>query len=110
MLVTWGTKKWELCSVICIIFLFGFGTYSVITAIIAGHQIWWYNLALPLFGLSTLGLLLLVREGKNTLSNIVKYGFNPVAEGSEIEEDRESLRESVDKIDPDDRYYEDDSE
>ncbi len=110
MQVTWGSKRWELGTAICIIFIFGYGTYVVVIDIIAGHQIWWYNLSLPLFALTILGLLLLVRLGKKTLDNIVNYGLNPVSKEPQSEDDVESLHDIVDNIDPDDRYYEEERE
>ena len=73
----WGTKKWEICEAICIILILGLGIYYVATGLLRGSEIWWYDLALPLFAFSGLGLLLLVRMGKKTMTNVAKYGFNP---------------------------------
>ena len=110
MTITWGTRKWEVTSAICIILIFGYGTYVVLIDILAGHQIWWYNLSLPIFALTILGLLLLVRIGKKTLSNIFSYGLNPSSKESPIEDDVQPIQDYIDNIDPDDRDYEEERE
>ena len=110
MSIIWGTKKWEICSAICIIFILGLGIYYVIAGLSSGSHIWWYDLALPLFAFSGLGLLLLVRMGKKTLSNIAKYGFNP---SSAKENDGTYLgdeRSYPDETYQDNKYFADDKE
>jgi len=103
----WGTKKWEIITAISIIFIFGYGTYVVVLDIITGHPIWWYNISLPLFALTILGLLLLVRQAKATLGNILSYGFNPSSKETQMEEDKEVsnvLADDADRND-DDKYF-----
>ncbi|TFG29063.1 hypothetical protein EU527_16450 [Candidatus Thorarchaeota archaeon] len=102
MNVIWGTKKWQFISAILIIFIFGYGTYTILMDIIAGHPIWWYNASFILFALTILGLLLLVRQGWATLRNIVTYGFNPSSIELHTEEDTDIASEPIDNIDADD--------
>jgi hypothetical protein len=107
-MVTWGTRNWQIVSAICIIFIFGYGTYAVILDIIVGHPIWWYNLALPLFALTLLGLLLLVRQGWKTLSNIANYGFNPSPSDSSPDEYSKELHDYEDESHVQDEYFPED--
>ena len=110
MQVVWGTKKWQIGTAICIIFIFGYGTYTVLLDIIVGHPIWWYNLSLPLFALTILGLLLLVRQGWETLRNILAHGFRPSSKVSYNEESIEGLRNPIDYNYEEDKYLPEDSE
>jgi len=112
----WGTKKWQLLLGIAIIFIFGYGTYTILADIIAGHPIWWYNASFILFALTLLGLLLLVRQGWETLRNVATYGFNPspsgslIEEKSEYQEDRELLSDIADDANRENDYYRGESE
>ncbi len=99
---TWGTKAWEVCEAICLIFILGLGVYYVVTGLMSGSVIWWYDLALPLFAFSGLGLLLLVRIGKKTLTNVVKYGFNP-----STTEENNLEHPTIESSYPEDTYQED---
>ncbi|TFG26612.1 hypothetical protein EU527_19570 [Candidatus Thorarchaeota archaeon] len=101
-MVIWGTKKWQFISAILIIFIFGYGTYTILQDIIAGHPIWWYNASFILFAVTILGLLLLVRQGWKTLSNIATYGLHPSSKEPRVEEEAYVLDEPEDDIDTDD--------
>jgi hypothetical protein len=108
MPIIWGTQKWQIGTAICIIFIFGYGTYAVILDIIVGHPIWWYNMALPLFALTLLGLLLLVRQGWTTLRNIATYGFNPSATNHPEEEYPEEIHDYPEDSQDQDEYFPED--
>ncbi|MFX1580282.1 MAG: hypothetical protein ACFFBJ_11580 [Promethearchaeota archaeon] len=90
----WGSKQWQLLLAIAIIFIFGYGTYTILSDLIVGHPIWWYNASFILFALTLLGLLLLVRQGWKTLQNIGKFGFHPSKSESMNEEIRKDEEES----------------
>jgi hypothetical protein len=77
MVTIWGTKKWEILAAIGVILVLGVGIYFIAADLLRGSEIWWYDLAMPLFAFSGVGLLLLVRTAKKTLTNIAKYGINP---------------------------------
>ncbi len=110
MLAIWGTKKWEICEAICIIFILGLGVYYVTTGLLTGSHIWWYDLALPFFAFSGLGLLLLVRMTKKSLSNVVKYGLNPSAAKDFDETNGTNERSYPDEDFQDDRFFKEDEE
>ena len=107
----WGSKKWQLLSGIIIIFILGYGTYSIVSDIIAGHPIWWYNASFILFALTLLGLLLLVRQGWTTVRNVISYGLNPsqdiTSSEDDIKHDRddELIVETEDDTNRDDHYF-----
>lgn len=87
MPIIWGTKSWQILTAIAVIFIFGYGTYSVLMDIFMGHPIWWYNASLPVFALTILGLLLLVRQGWKALGNIAMHGLHPSSKKPLVEED-----------------------
>ena len=96
MPIIWGTKLWQFVTAIAIIFIFGYGTYTVLMDVFTGHPIWWYNASLPVFALTILGLLLLVRQGWKALGNIVKHGFHPSSTKPPVEEDTSIPSDFVD--------------
>ena len=108
MSITWGTKKWEICEAICIVLILGLGIFYVATGLFSGSHIWWYDIALPLFAFSGLGLLLLVRMGKKTITNVVKYGFNPSSTKEDDDAYHSSERSYPDETYQDDKYFTDD--
>ena len=42
-MVLWGTRAWQVLLGIFVIFILGYGTYTILVDILAGHPIWWYN-------------------------------------------------------------------
>ncbi|MHA2150741.1 MAG: hypothetical protein ACXAAO_00490 [Candidatus Thorarchaeota archaeon] len=74
---TWGSKGWRIMSFIVSIGLLGLGTYGMVTGLLSGSPIWWYNSSVTVFGFTILGLAFLVREGFKAFDNLMKYGRNP---------------------------------
>ncbi|MHA1780641.1 MAG: hypothetical protein ACTSYL_07240, partial [Candidatus Thorarchaeota archaeon] len=54
--------------------------------LLAGHPLWYYSGTAALFAFTLLGLVLLVKEGWNALTNLVKYGFHPTITEEDYEE------------------------
>ncbi len=77
MNIQWGSKTWEVLVALLVIFILAYGGFVAVMDLINGHPLWWYNLSFILFALSSIGLLLLVKEAKAASDNISKYGRNP---------------------------------
>lgn len=77
MNIQWGSKTWEVLVALLVIFILAYGAFVTIMDLMNGHPLWWYNLSFILFALSSIGLLLLVREAKAASDNISKYGRHP---------------------------------
>lgn len=77
MNIQWGSKTWEVLVALLVIFILAYGGFVTFMDLINGHPLWWYNLSFILFALSSIGLLLLVREAKAASDNVTKYGRHP---------------------------------
>jgi hypothetical protein len=76
-LPSWGSKGWRTCTKILAVLILVYGAWLVISDIMEGYVLWWYNLSLVLFGFTLLGLVMLVAEGLSTLRNVAEHGFHP---------------------------------
>ncbi|TFF96814.1 hypothetical protein EU546_00580 [Candidatus Thorarchaeota archaeon] len=74
---TWGSSCWRTLTIVVSILLFAWGIWSMLTDLLEGYVLWWYNLSIVLFGFALLGLALLVREGLVAMRNVFKFGLNP---------------------------------
>ncbi|TFG10301.1 hypothetical protein EU538_02385 [Candidatus Thorarchaeota archaeon] len=59
------------------ILLFVWGIWMMLTDILEGYVLWWYNLSIVLFGFAIFGLGLLVIEGLRAMRNLFKFGLHP---------------------------------
>ena len=91
-LPTWGTQRWRICTSLFAIIILAWSSYTAITDLMAGYHLWWYNLSFSLFAFALLGLVLLVREGWQSLRNVVKYGLHPRIEEPTVSPEEYSKR------------------
>ncbi|MFW9848005.1 MAG: hypothetical protein ACFFF4_02630 [Candidatus Thorarchaeota archaeon] len=96
-MVLWGSRAWQIMSAIFIIFILGYGTYTILMDIITGHPIWWYNSTFILFGFTLLGLLFLVREGWQAFNNIMMWGLHPKERESGSSQVESNLQQTIDE-------------
>ena len=83
----WGTKSWEFCSAILAIILCGLGIWYVVLGLSIGSPVVLYNSTVFFFAISLIGLLLLVRESKNAIVNVLKFGRNPAEDQDSMNDD-----------------------
>lgn len=77
LLPRWGSRSWRICTGIFSALILVWGAWTTVSDYLEGYVFWWYNLSFALFGISGLGLVLLVREGILAYNNAKAFGLHP---------------------------------
>ena len=77
LLPRWGSRSWRICMGVFSVLILAWGAWTAVSDYFEGYVFWWYNLSFALFGITGLGLVLLVREGIMAYNNAKAFGLHP---------------------------------